>query len=45
MEQTSFLACKCETQSGQKKMLSQRVEYSMHCLNFAKREREKPLLF
>ena len=27
------------------KMLSQSVEYSMHCINCAKREREKLLLF
>ena len=45
MEQTSFITSKCETQSGQKKnLLSQTEEYSMHCINYAKREQEKPLL-
>ena len=29
----------------QKILLSQSVEYSMHCVNYAKREQEKPLLF
>ena len=27
-----------------KKLLSQSVEYPMHCINYAKREQEKPLL-
>ena len=43
MEQTSFITSKCETQSL-KKLLSQSVEYSTHCINYAKREQEKPLL-
>ena len=45
MEQTSFITSKCKTQSGKKKLLSQSVEYSMHCINYAQREQEKPLLF
>ena len=36
MEQTSFITSKCVTQSG---------KYSMHCINYANREQEKPLLF
>ena len=44
MEQTSFITSKCETQGGKKKLLSQSVEYPMHCINYAKREQEKPLL-
>ena len=43
--ETSFITSKCETKSGKKNFLSQRVEYSMHCINYAKREQEKPLLF
>ena len=45
MEQTSFITSKCETQSSKKKFaLSQSVEYPMHCIKYAKREPEKPLL-
>ena len=40
MKQTSFITSKGETQSGQKKIVE-----SMHCINYAKREQEKPLLF
>ena len=29
---------------AEKKFLSQSVEYSTHCINYAKREQEKPLL-
>ena len=29
---------------AKKNLLSQSVEYSMHCINYAKREQEKPLL-
>ena len=36
MEQTSFITSKCGTQSG---------KYSMHCINYANREQEKPLSF
>ena len=36
MEQTSFITSKCGTQSA---------KYSMHCINYANREQEKPLLF
>ena len=36
MEQTSFITSKCETQSA---------KYSMHCINYANREQEKPLSF
>ena len=32
---------KCETQSGKKNLLSQIVEYSMNCINYAKREKKK----
>ena len=45
MEQTSFLTSKCETQSSKKNLLRQSVEYFMHCINYTKREQEKPLLF
>ena len=41
--ETSFITSKCETQSGKKNLLSQSVEYSMHCIKYAKREQEKPL--
>ena len=44
MKQTSFITSKCETQGGKKNLLSQSVEYSMHCINYAKGEQEKPLL-
>ena len=44
-EQTSFVTSKCETQSGKRNLLIRSVEYSMHCINYAKREQEKPLLF
>ena len=36
MEQTSFITSKCGTQNG---------KYSMHCINYANRGQEKPLLF
>ena len=38
---------KCEIQNSKKNLLSQiqSIEYSMHCMNYAKREQEKPLLF
>ena len=36
MDQTSFITSKSGTQSG---------KYSMHCINYANREQEKPLLF
>ena len=45
MERTRFITSKCETQSGKKGFLSQSVEYSMHCLNYTKREQEKAVLF
>ena len=42
----SLNVAKCETESGKKKnLLSQIVEYSMHCINYAKREQKKHLLF
>ena len=40
-EQTSFVTSKCETQSGKRNLLIRSVEYSMHCINYAKREQEK----
>ena len=43
----AFKPPKCETQSGKKKNLlgQSAAEYFMHCINYAKREQEKPLLF
>ena len=34
---------KCETQSGKKNLLTQIVENSMHCINYAKRARKTSL--
>ena len=34
-----------DSKRWKKKFLSQSVEYSMHCINYAKRGREKPMLF
>ena len=31
--------------AAKKSLLSQNVEYSMHCINYTKGEQEKPLLF
>ena len=51
MEQTSFTTSKSSQlnvrlkATQKKKMLSQIVEYSMHYINYAKREQEKHLLF
>ena len=36
---------KCEIQNSKNNLLSQSIECSMHCINYAKREQEKPLLF
>ena len=36
-----IITSKCETQSGKKKLLSQSVEYSMHCIHYAKKRARK----
>ena len=41
MEQTSFITSKCETQGGKKKLLSQSVEYPMHCIIKLRKKRAR----
>ena len=41
----SLNVARCETESGKKNLLRQIVEYSTHCINYAKREQEKHVLF